>query len=186
MPLSESADREPKHHRTINCRGYRRKDGLWDIEGHMTDIKSYPFTNSWRGEIIPGEPLHEMWLRLTLDDKLTVHEIEAVTDNSPYPECPNFPERFQLLKGLRIAPGWTRKVRKELGGVNGCTHLVELLGPMATTAFQTIYSLIDMQQKKEDKSIRPPVINTCHALASDGAVVQRQWPVFYTGDKVND
>ena len=42
------------HHRRIDCRGYRRADGLWDIEGHLTDAKSYPFINSFRGEVAPG------------------------------------------------------------------------------------------------------------------------------------
>ena len=183
MPLSASVDRECMHRRVVDCRGYRRSDGLWDIEGHLTDTKTYPFKNTWRGEVDPGVPVHEMWLRLTVDDELVVHGVEAATDYSPYPECPNFPERFQLLIGMRIASGWTSRIRKELGGVQGCTHLVELLGPVATTAFQTVYPLIQMEQQSSDERIRPPVINTCHALASDGEVVRRQWPVFYTGDK---
>lgn len=182
MPLSKAADREPIHHRAINCRGFRRLDDLWDIEGHLVDVKNYPFQNTWRGEIHPGEPLHEMWIRMTVDDDLVIVDIEAVTDNSPFPECPDIPQRFHLLKGVRIAPGWTRKIRKQLSGVNSCTHLVELLGPMATTAFQTIYPLINMKQQKTDESIRPPLINSCHAFASDGDVVRRQWPAFYTGD----
>jgi hypothetical protein len=43
MPLSTSADREPLHTRSITCRGYRRADGLWDIEGHLRDVKDYSF-----------------------------------------------------------------------------------------------------------------------------------------------
>ena len=38
MTLSAPEDREPIHHRRIDCRGYRRKDGLWDIEGHLTEL----------------------------------------------------------------------------------------------------------------------------------------------------
>lgn len=88
-----------------------------------------------------------------------------------------------------MRPGFTRKVRECLGGVHGCTHLVELLGPMATTAFQTIYPIL-VREKAEsgekdssgDKR-RPGLLNSCHAYASDGEIVKRHWPEFYTGDR---
>ncbi|HYD97931.1 MAG TPA: DUF2889 domain-containing protein, partial [Alphaproteobacteria bacterium] len=79
MPLSAPAARRHIHTRTVTCQGFRREDGLWDIEGHMTDVKTYAFGNEWRGEIAPGEPLHDMWMRLTIDDGFTVHAVEAVT-----------------------------------------------------------------------------------------------------------
>ena len=42
MPLSTSAPRQLMHNRAIECRGYQREDGLWDIEGHLVDTKTYP------------------------------------------------------------------------------------------------------------------------------------------------
>jgi hypothetical protein len=74
------------HTRTVTCEGYRRQDGLWDIEGHITDRKTYSYTTEERGEVKTGEPVHEMWIRLTVDDRLTVTAVEAVTDNSPFPK----------------------------------------------------------------------------------------------------
>lgn len=188
MPLSASADRAHIHTRTVDCRGYRRADGLWDVEGHMTDIKAYPFTNDFRGTITPGEPLHDMWLRVTVDDALTILAVEAVTDNGPYHLCGDITPNFQRLVGLAIRPGFTRKVRERLGGVHGCTHLVELLGPMATTAFQTIFPILTREKSeraKEDgngEKRRPALLNSCHAYASDGEIVKRYWPEFHTGD----
>ena len=41
MPLSPSAPRQLMHNRAIECRGYEREDGLWDIEGHLVDTKTY-------------------------------------------------------------------------------------------------------------------------------------------------
>ena len=46
MPLSQAAPRKHLHTRAITVQGYARDDGLWDIEGHMTDNKSYTFTNN--------------------------------------------------------------------------------------------------------------------------------------------
>jgi hypothetical protein len=181
MGLSAPAPREPVHHRRIDCRGYRREDGLWDIEGHLTDTKAYPFENSWRGQIPPGEPLHDMWLRLTVDDQLTVIEAEAVTAAGPYAVCPAITPAFSKLEGLRIGPGWRRAVQARLGGVQGCTHLVELLGPLATTAFQTVYPLRPRRAPGGADKRPPPHLGSCHALARDGEVVRRHHPRWYTG-----
>lgn len=41
MPLSPPEPREHIHSRDIILRGYRREDGLWDIEAHLTDTKTY-------------------------------------------------------------------------------------------------------------------------------------------------
>lgn len=187
MPLSEPAAREHRHTRRLDMRGYRREDGLWDIEGHMTDTKTYQFENEHRGTVTPGTALHDMWIRLTLDDALLVHDIEVTLDKGPLAICPAIAPNFAVLKGLRIAPGWYLKVKKLLGGVNGCVHLTEMLGPMATVAFQTIgpsrVKSPDGVPFGEAKGKRPQRIDSCHALASDGEVVKKRWPEFYTGPK---
>ena len=87
-------------------------------------------------------------------------------------------------------------MRERLGGVHGCTHIVELLGPVATTAFQTISSrkARDLALEHRIKVGKPPrpvdpaapkkkpyVVDTCHAWAADGSVVRRWAPHFYTG-----
>ncbi|MBP2292260.1 DUF2889 domain-containing protein [Azospirillum rugosum] len=191
MPLSEPAAREPIHTREVTCRGFRRADGLWDIEGHLTDVKAYEFTTEQRGQILPGDPVHGMWIRLTVDDSLTVRAVEAVTEKSPYRTCGAVLPNFQRLVGLKIATGWTRAVKERLGGVQGCTHLVELLGPVATTAFQTIYPILAREQAAKAKSgetgeamlstKRPVLLNTCHIFDSNGEVVRKNWPDHYTG-----
>jgi hypothetical protein len=191
MPLSPPTPREHIHTRTIDCRGYRRADGLWDIEGHITDVKTYAFANHFRGEIAAGAPVHDMWLRLTVDDRLTVHAVEAVTEAGPYEVCPNVAPNFQRLVGLSIRPGFQTRVRELLGGTAGCTHLVELLGPIATTAYQTVYPYREQQRHRDGAPPRaaasakpgrkPHLIDSCHAFAADGEVVRRYWPDFYTG-----
>jgi hypothetical protein len=190
MPLSAPALRELLHTRQIECQGFRRTDGLWDIEAHMTDRKSYSFPSDERGEVVAGTPIHDMWVRVTLDDSFLIQAIEAVTDSSPYRLCPAITPNFQRLVGLRIGPGFTRKVKELVGGVEGCTHLVELMGPLGTTAFQTIFSAKHRAQREraegsesvpEQPRKRPRLIDTCHALASDSPVTKRSWPEFYTG-----
>lgn len=178
MPLSAPVAREHFHTRRIECQGYQRADGLWDIEAFMVDTKTYAFHNSWRGDMQPGTPLHGMALRITLDEKFVVHDIEAVTDHSPFPACPDILPNFSRLKGERIGRGWGRRVKELLGGVQGCTHLVELLAPVATTAFQTIRpggrgNGIAQAETPEIRKRRTVLINSCHAWAEDGEVVRR-------------
>src|SRR5690606_25009134 len=80
MPLSDPQPRRHLHTRRIECRGYRREDGLWDVEGHLVDTKTYGFPNEARGEVAAGEPVHDLWLRITFDDSYLIHAAEAVTD----------------------------------------------------------------------------------------------------------
>lgn len=186
MPLSDPAPRKLLHTRTVVCHGYEREDGLWDIEGHMTDVKSYSFQNRDRGEVKPGEPVHGMWIRLTLDEQMLIHNAEACTDWSPFGICPEIAGRYKQLIGLRIDPGWSFIVKKMFNGVAGCTHLTELLAPMATTAYQTLVK--HHQQRLQagagahTSGKRPRIIDSCYAFASDSDVVKINWPQFYTGD----
>lgn len=176
------------------CRGYRRTDGLWDIEGHLKDVKTYAFDTEQRGHLEPGDPVHEMWVRLTVDDRLTVHAVEVVTDKSPYGACGDITPAFQKLVGLNVAKGWTRAVKERLGGVHGCTHLVELLGPVATTAFQTVFPLLSREAEERARAAgtplvrhgRPPLLDMCHMFRSDGEHARRHWPEHYTGERKDD
>ena len=195
MPLSPPVGRQLLHTRRVTCQGFFREDGLWDIEGRITDEKTYEHANEWRGPLGPGDFVHDMSIRLTLDHKLTIVDVEAVTDKSPYPVCGEVAPDFKKLIGLRIGGGFHREVRARLGGVHGCTHIVELLGPVATTAFQTVSSRKARELNNEHRTrtgnlakpgpTKPPrkpyVIDTCHAWAADGPVVKRWAPQFYTG-----
>jgi hypothetical protein len=178
MSLSKAKERQLVHTRKIDCRGYRRDDGLWDIEGSLIDTRTEEMETFGRGRIAPGEHLHEMWIRMTVDSELTVRKIEAKTVHAPYPSCPDFPQRFEKLVGECIEPGWTAKVRLLLGGRWGCTHLVELLGPLATTAVQTVYAWRGETGAHLEDTVAPPedFINTCHTLAEGSEAVARLWP----------
>lgn len=187
MPLSESAPRKPLHTRKYDMRGYIREDGLWDIEGHIRDTKAYTYQNTYRGEMTPDDAIHDMWIRLTIDDDFVIHAVEAVTDGTPYAVCTAVAPNFQRMVGAKIGPGWRKTIRERLGGVHGCTHMVEMLGAMATVAYQTAYSNEAQTGKTGSTAVsdkpgkRPRLLNSCHAYRADGPVVKEQHPAFYTG-----
>jgi hypothetical protein len=190
MPLSApKVERERLHDRRYEFQGFRRKDGLWDIEGRMTDTKTYSFPNDYRGEIKAGEPLHDMRIRLTLDEHFVVTDIEVSTDGSPFSICGDVAPNFAVVKGLRIGSGWNKRLKELLGGTRGCTHHVEMLGAMATVAYQTMWGQLAREKKKapeSDGARRPGFLDTCHAFAADGEVVKKHWPAFYTGAKAKE
>ncbi|MBK8158562.1 MAG: DUF2889 domain-containing protein [Rhodospirillaceae bacterium] len=196
--LPHPVAREALHTRRYDFRGYLRADGLFDIEGRMVDTKDYAFPNDWRGEVKPGEPVHDMLIRLTLDDHFTVKDIAVVTAASPFSVCDAITPAFNILKGATIAKGWSRTLRSSFAGAHGCTHHVEMLRAMGTVAFQTIYGWREKVKRESGLSKsegppaeaipgkRPAFLDTCHALASDSEVVRTHWPQFYeptTGEK---
>lgn len=184
MPLTSSVPRKLMHTRTIECRGYEREDGLWDIEAHLVDVKTYIHTRRQGGrERQPGEPVHNMSLRLTVDLDMKVHDVEAVTDDGPYPHCGDIAPNFKSLIGLTIGPGWRRTTLELLGGTRGCTHLLELLGPLGTTAFQATGRAREARQAASPIVRKPYQLNACHVYRDDSEAVLERWPQFYTGKK---
>lgn len=174
MPLSPPTSRQPIHTRSISIEGFRRSDGLWDVEAVLQDVKSYDLEGLYRHHIPAGEPIHDIRVRVSVDDGLVIHAAEATIDNAPFPMCGHIGPSFASLAGLALGAGFMREVRARFGGVLGCTHISELLGAIATTAFQTIYPLL--RKERGEPPGRPTLIDSCHAFSADGDVVARQWP----------
>ncbi len=197
MPLSDPPEnaepRELLHLRDIRLRGYRRADGLFDIEAELQDTKTYGFGNQDRGWIEPGEPLHHMLARMTVDESMVIVSFEAATERGPFAICPQAAPNFARLAGLRIGRGFLKAANERVGGTVGCTHLRELLQQMATVAFQTLFAKRVKRQEAanaeataeasaQKPSERPALLGTCLAYAPDSPVVKRYWPQAYTGE----
>ena len=177
MPLPQpDAARQSLHHRSISVRGYKRADGLYDIEGHLQDTKDVDFRVA-SGLRAPGEPIHSMWLRITIDHTLTIVDAEASSDAMPYEGyCDAITPDYKQLVGLAIRPGFSNKVKELLGGINGCTHITELISSLATTAFQTMAG-----QGMQNPDRKPFQLDRCHALDTTGPAVQKFYPLWYRG-----
>ncbi|UVO30478.1 DUF2889 domain-containing protein [Bradyrhizobium arachidis] len=174
MPLTAAVERGVLHRRTIEVVGYCRQDQLWDVEAHLTDSKTNTYANPWR-EVLPGELVHDMWLRLTVDASFTIRALDVASDKSPYPACPQATSAFARLVGLTIEPGWKKKLKEQVGGAAGCIHLAELLGPIGSVMFQTILPLL-YDKGAFEKHPRPGLIDSCYAYRRSGEVVKRFWP----------
>jgi hypothetical protein len=153
-------------------------DGNYHIEGHLVDTKPYDFRLA-AGIRPAGEPVHGMWLRITVDRTLTIVDAAASMDAMPYVEhCNRIEPAYRKLVGLAIRPGYHSRVLELLGGIRGCTHLTEMAGMLATAAFQTMAG-----QRLQDPDRKPFQLDRCHALTSDAPAVARYYPRWYSGNE---
>lgn len=171
--------REELHFRRIDMRGFRRSDGLYEVEGRVTDRKPFDIPIAGEKRIVPAhEPIHDMGVVLVFDQDLLVHEVRTFTDAAPYAECPQGGGTLQALKGLRIAKGWSREVSSRLRGARSCTHLMEILIPLGTAAFQSLTLERMSMPEPLDETGRPVKIDSCYAYRSEGELVMRRWLSF--------
>ncbi|SLN64582.1 DUF2889 domain-containing protein [Oceanibacterium hippocampi] len=184
MSLSEPVSRRPSHQRTIVYRSFEREDGLWDIEGELRDEKASPFQDRERGLMAPGEPVHNMLARVTIDKEMKIHEVEIGMDAVPFAFCGAAGAGAQGLIGARLGRDWRRTLQLNLGGTRGCTHLKEMLFGIATVAFQTFPVQWDAPQTGDGEPApkKPFFLDGCHSWALDSPVVKRHFPQYYTGD----
>jgi len=168
------------HTRTITCEAFSRDDDLIDIEGTLVDVKHQPFTLPEKGVVMPGEALHEMKFVITIDRDYFIRDAKAITLQSPYRICNAINDNYRQIIGLRIEPGFTKKVKKLFKGIDGCAHLTEMLPTMATIAFQVGWSSKDKQNSSNNSETnpvnRPTPFGGCHALRYDGEIVKLYFP----------
>lgn len=185
MPLPPSAPtRRHLHTRIIKIDGYEREDGLFEIEGHLTDVKHFD-VNAAHFSRKAGDPVHDMKLRLTLDGEMKIVDAFAVTDGMPYlGECNKItPDYRAKLIGQKIAAGFRVFLAGLFGKLKGCAHMTELLGSMAPAAIQAMYG--QSRAKVIDPDKKPFQLDGCHALDTRGPVVAKFYPRWYQPESAN-
>lgn len=182
-PAASAAGRIPLHTREVDFRVFSRPDGLWDVEGMLRDTKEAKLDRLSMPPLMPGDVVHAMYVTLTLDDELRIVAASARLEMTPFGECRQALEPLQRLVGRRIGRGWRRTLDECMGGVHGCTHLRELLVPLATAAIQGIVTYRDQRRAAAAGSIlgaetMPHFVGGCMAWRRDGPVVARLLPQY--------
>ena len=180
MALPTAArERQLKHRRSIDVQIYARGNGLWEVDAHITDVRTRE-TRMATGMLAAGEPIHDMLVRLVVDEGFNVVEAGAQTLAMPYPgQCDAFSAVYGRLVGLNLMRGFRQAVRERLGGVQGCTHINELTQVLPTAVVQAFAGeVIDTRGDRED-SQQPFQIDRCNALRADGLTVKTYYPRWY-------
>jgi len=177
MSLTPPVPRESLHTRSVVCEGFRRDDGLFDVEARLVDTKTHAYS-LMTGVRAAGDPVHDMLIRVTIDRAYTIHAVEAAMPAVPYPGgCDTIAPAYAKLVGANLAKGFRGVVKDKLGGVRGCSHLTELCGHLPTAAVQMFASLVP----EDDGRHKPFQLDRCHALESHGDTVRRWYPKWYRG-----
>ncbi len=187
MPLSTPASRREVHWRLLDMKTYQRDDGLFDVEAHLVDRKPFVSdTMSGRAPVPAGQPRHDMWVRLTVDSGFVVRDVEAVSDVTPFGTCKEAAPTLGAIIGMKIASGWSMQVKDRLRGTASCTHLMEMLIPLATVALQGINGLNIAKRRAAVHADGTPIkIDTCFAYARSSPVVEMLWPAHYRPRSAN-
>ena len=185
-----STKRRLMHRRSVECLGYLRDDGLWEVEARLVDTKPFARLDRRHGQRAPGDPVHDIRLRLAVDDSFTIRETGTTMASTPYPSCLDVEGILQRLVGERIGPGWRETVRRKIGRLETCTHLMELLGPAVTTLYQTMSHATpdgrDTPENQQNSGKRPFFIGGCHSWRTDGPIVAAKFPQFATAPETKD
>lgn len=174
-----SSERKLMHRRSIDLQVFARGDGLWEVDAHLEDTKTRDIVLA-DGVRPAGQAVHDMVLRLVVDDQLNVIAAGSASLATPYPgHCDAHHDAYARLVGLNLMRGFHRAVKERLGGVQACTHLTELSQVLPTAVVQAFAGVvIDTHQGRGDDE--PPFqLDRCHALRRDGAAVKTHYPRWY-------
>ena len=178
MPLPPSpVSRQRLHQRSITYEGFRRDDGLFDIEAHLVDAKDHDF-ELLTGVRPAGEAVHDMWVRVTIDRAFVdprdrgPHRQHAVSGRlRPHRAVVREARRRQPRAGLSQAPARRHGRHARLHARHRAA------GSLPTAAVQTFAGL-----RREDEGDRKPFqLDRCHALETTTDNVRRYYPKWYRG-----
>jgi len=179
MPLPSSpANRTRLHTRRLTFDCFQRSDRLFDIECHLSDVKDHDFA-LLTGKRSAGDPVHDMWARVTIDRDMMIVDIDVSFDAMPYPgACDQIRTAYRKLIGQSLLRGFRQRLHEAMGGVHGCTHVTEMLAVAPTPAIQMFAGL---SREVEAGSAKPFQLDRCHTLETTTDTVSRYYPQWYRG-----
>ncbi len=160
------------HTREISIRTSDLGDHHILVEGRLIDHRFQPNRNMASEE---PELVHHMVIRLKVKGPgMLIEQAEATMPHHPREECPEVLPWIRNLEGLGIAPGYTMKVKRVIGGIKGCAHLTSLVIAMGESAVQGYWAAYGEERRKKGLSEQTikKFINTCHLWKEDGPIVK--------------
>ncbi len=175
--------KELVQNRELSMRTYDLGDHIILIEGFLTDhrYRSSPNENPEGGRLV-----HDMIVRLKVRGPgMLIEEAEAEMPHHPREECLEVLPWIKRIEGLRIATGFTIKVKEIIGDTKGCAHLTSLviaMGPVAIQGYWSAYGVERTRRAIKDEAVKK-VINTCYLWREDGPMVRRLKGTLKSKDK---
>jgi hypothetical protein len=168
--------KEKLHTRNIEVTTYDYDGQRIIVEGFLKDYR-FQESHTITGETFPSGVIHHMSVRLLVNcSNLLIEDVHVDLISVPREACRETIGCLFPIKGLTITKGFTSKVKKSVGGIKGCTHLVELILAMAPAAIQGFAAHQSQKPLVVDqdhaKMFAKYLINTCHVWREDGPFVE--------------
>ncbi len=176
--LSGGVARRRAQVRRIEIEGFFRDDGLIELDATLVDVKDvdYPLAAGLRKK---GDPVHRMRVSVLIDQSFTILDAHAESERVPYPgSCESIAPAYDALVGMNLMRGFRDALRAEFFGIDGCSHITELLLSLPTAAVQTFATFMK-DNSSGNASEKPFQLDRCHALATDGDTVRQYYPAWY-------
>jgi Protein of unknown function (DUF2889) len=158
------------HTREISMKTSDLGDHTVEVEGDLLDHRYRPEHQVPSGG---SELVHHMVIRLKIKGPgMFIEQAEATMPHHPRQECPVVLPWIRKLEGVRIAPGFTMKVKRIIGGKNGCAHLTSLVLAMGESAVQGYWSAYGVEKGRERGRDLKQFMNTCYLWREDGPIVK--------------
>lgn len=159
------------HKREVTMKTSDLGDHTIEVEGDLIDHRYRPEHQAPAGG---SELVHHMVIRLKIKGPaMFIEQAEATMPHHPREECPVVLPWIRKLEGVRIAPGFTMKVKRFIGGKNGCAHLTSLIIAMGESAIQGYWSAYGERKRERGREQDlKQFMNTCYLWREDGPIVQ--------------
>ena len=168
-----------QHRRSIAIDIFARGNGLWEVDAQLTDLRTRE-SRLPSGPRPAGQPIHDMLLRLVIDERFNIVEAGAETRGMPYPGmCDDYGDAYGRLVGLNLMRRFRQGVKERLGGTRGCTHITEMTQDLPTAVVQAFAGTVIDTRGDADAAEQPFQIDRCHALRADGEAVRIHYPRWY-------
>jgi hypothetical protein len=174
-----AAQRQLKHRRQIDLQVFSRGNGLWEVDAVLTDVKTRE-ARMVDGPRPAGTPIHDMLLRLVVNEQLDIVEAGSQTRWMPYNgACNEHGDAYAALVGLNLLQNFRKAMLERVGGVLGCTHITELAQVLPTAVVQAFAGEVIDTRGTTAGASKPFQLDRCHALRSDGPTVRLHYPRWY-------
>ena len=150
-----SIARTLKHRRCVDIEVFDRGGGLWEVDARLTDLRCRDALLA-TGVRPAGQPIHDLRLRLVIDERFNIVDAGAETREMPYPgQCDAHGDVHRRLVGLNLMQGFRAAVRQRLGGVLACARITEMTQALPTAVVQAFAgTVIDTRGDAESAQSR--------------------------------
>jgi len=172
MSSFRKPNRKHYHKRTIEMDTYEYDEDRLIVAGCLTDRRFqeyYPETGEKRD---PGV-IHKMIIHLLVDKTtLEIEDLRIKMPIVPHEDCLEAVNSLESVKGLRIARGFTAKLKDLAGSGKGCSHLVALLTSMASSTVQGYGAYHEQALPNSKWAMNNAPVDACWTWRTEGPLIK--------------